>query len=138
LTQAEWGEMRRHPDFGHQVIADAELRARMRDDALLRLAKDVVSTHHEWWNGTGYPRGLKGEEIPVAGRLVAVVDVYDALVSKRVYKPRLPHDVAVGMIVDERGTHFDPDVVDAVLRIQERWRRTLLTLGDEGTDTMHP
>jgi HD-GYP domain-containing protein (c-di-GMP phosphodiesterase class II) len=138
LTDEEWGEMRRHPEFGHQVIADAEQRAGIRDDVLLRLAKDVVSTHHEWWDGTGYPRGLKGEEIPVAGRLVAVVDVYDALVSKRIYKDRLPPDVAVQMIVAERGTHFDPDIVDAVVRIQEAWRRISLAHGDEGTDSMHP
>ncbi len=130
--------MRRHPDFGHQVIADAEQRAGMRDDFLLRLAKDVVSTHHEWWDGTGYPRGLKGEEIPVAGRLVAVVDVYDALVSKRVYKERLPHDVAMRMILERRGTHFDPDIVDAVVRIQKEWRRISETLGDGPTDPMHP
>jgi len=130
--------MRRHPDFGHQVIADAERRAGMRDDFLLRLAKDVVSTHHEWWDGSGYPQGLKGDEIPVAGRLVAVVDVYDALVSKRIYKDRLPHDVAVRMIVEERGTHFDPDIADAVARVQETWRRIELALGDEGTDSMHP
>jgi HD-GYP domain-containing protein (c-di-GMP phosphodiesterase class II) len=138
LTDEEWVEMRRHPDFGHQVIADAEQRAGMGDDLLLRLAKDVVSTHHEWWNGTGYTHGLKGEEIPVAGRLVAVVDVYDALVSKRVYKPRVPHDAALRIIVEQRGTHFDPDVVDAVVRVQEKWRRISLALGDEGTDSMHP
>ncbi len=138
LTDEEWDEMRRHPDLGQQVIADAERRAGIRDDFLLRLAKDVVYTHHEWWDGTGYPRGLKGEEIPVAGRLVAVVDVYDALVSKRVYKERIPHDEAVRMIVGERGTHFDPDVVDAVVRVHAEWRRISLALGDEGTDSMHP
>jgi CHASE2 domain-containing sensor protein len=138
LTDEEWIEMRRHPDFGHQVIADAERRAGVRDDFLLRLAKDVVSTHHEWWDGTGYPRGLRGDEIPIAGRLVAVVDVYDALISKRVYKEPLPHHVAMQMIVEQRGTHFDPDIVDAAVRIQEKWRRISLALGDDGTDAMHP
>jgi HD-GYP domain-containing protein (c-di-GMP phosphodiesterase class II) len=138
LTEEEWGEMRRHPEYGHQVIADAERRAGIRDDALLRLAKDVVSAHHEWWDGTGYPRGLAGGEIPVAGRLVAIVDVYDALVSKRVYKERLPHEVALRMIVERRGTHFDPDVVDAVIRIEEQWRRIGQTPGEEGPDPLHP
>jgi CHASE2 domain-containing sensor protein len=138
LNEQEWDEMRRHPEFGHRVITDAQRRAGIRDDALLRLAKDVVSTHHEWWNGTGYPRGLKGEEIPVAGRLVAVVDVYDALVSKRIYKERLPHEVAMRMIVEKRGIHFDPDVVDAVVRVQAEWRRISQALGDGGTDPMHP
>src|SRR5262249_43692997 len=125
-------------EFGHQVIADAERRAGMGDDFLLRLAKDVVSAHHEWWDGTGYPRGLKGEEIPVAGRLVAVVDVYDALVSKRIYKRRLSHEVALTMIVSERGTHFDPDVVDAVVQVEDEWRRISQALGDEARDSMHP
>ena len=138
LTEVEWTEMRRHPDHGHQVIADAQRRAGIRDDVLLRLAKDIVSAHHEWWDGTGYPLGLKGEAIPVAGRLMAVVDVYDALVSKRVYKARLPHEVAVRIIVEKRGTHFDPDVVDAVARVEAEWRRISLALGDEGTDPLHP
>ena len=138
LTAEEWEEMRRHPSFGYQVIAEAEHRAGIRDDALLRLAKDVVQAHHERWDGTGYPDGLAGDDIPVAGRLVAVIDVYDALVSKRVYKDRIPHDEVVRMIVAERGTHFDPDVVDALVRVQDEWRRILSTLGDEGTDPMHP
>ncbi|HXJ81419.1 MAG TPA: CHASE2 domain-containing protein [Candidatus Methylomirabilis sp.] len=138
LTDEEWEQMRRHPEFGHQVIADAERRAGIRHDVLLRLAKDVVSTHHERWDGTGYPKGLKGEAIPIAGRLVAVVDVYDALVSKRVYKEALPHEVAVRMIVEKRGTHFDPDIVDAVVRVETEWRRISESLGDGATDSMHP
>ncbi len=138
LTQEEWVEMRRHPGFGHQVIASAERRAGISNDVLLRLAKEVVYTHHEWWDGTGYPRGLKGEEIPVTGRLVAVVDVYDALVSRRVYKERIPHDEAVRMIVEGRGTHFDPDVVDAVVQVQEEWQQISRALGDMRTDSMHP
>jgi putative two-component system response regulator len=130
--------MRRHPEFGHQVIANAERRAGIRNDVLLRLAKEVVHTHHERWDGTGYPRGLAGEQIPIAGRLVAVVDVYDALVSKRVYKDRMPHDEAMRVILEKKGTHFDADVVDAVWRVQEQWRRISLTLGDAATDSMHP
>ena len=137
LTDSEWMEMRRHPEFGHQVIANAERRAGIRNDDLLRLAKEVVHTHHERWDGTGYPQGLAGEQIPITGRLVAVVDVYDALVSKRAYKDRIPHDEALQLIRAKRATHFDPDVVDAVWRVQERWRQISLTLGEE-TDSMHP
>ena len=138
LTDGEWEEMRRHPEFGHQVIANAERRAGIRNDELLRLAKEVVQTHHERWDGTGYPLGLAGEQIPITGRLVGVVDVYDALVSKRVYKDRIPHDEAMRLILAQRGTHFDPDVVDAVWRVQEQWRRISTTLGDSSTDSMHP
>ncbi len=138
LTDREWDEMRRHPEFGHQVIANAERRAGIRNDVLLTLAKDVVHTHHERWDGTGYPRGLAGEQIPITGRLVAVVDVYDALVSKRVYKDRIPPDEAMQLILAKRGTHFDPDVVDAVWRVQERWKQISRTLGEGGTDSMHP
>ena len=138
LTEREWKEMRRHPEFGHQAIANAERRAGIRNDVLLRLAKDVVHTHHERWDGSGYPRGLVADQIPIAGRLVAIVDVYDALVSKRVYKDRIPHDEAMEVILTKKATHFDPDVVDAVLRVQEEWRRISLTIGDGATDSMHP
>ena len=138
LTEREWKEMRRHPEFGHQVIANAERRAGIRNDVLLRLAKDVVHTHHERWDGSGYPRGLVGDQIPIAGRLVAVVDVYDALVSKRVYKDRIPHDNAMQVILTKKATDFDPDVVDAVWRVQEDWRRISLTIGESAPDSMHP
>jgi adenylate cyclase len=138
LTEREWKEMRRHPEFGHQVIANAERRAGIHNDVLLRLAKDVVHTHHERWDGSGYPRGLVADQIPIAGRLVAIVDVYDALVSKRVYKDRIPHDEAMQVILTKKATHFDPDVVDAVWRVHEEWRRISLTIGDGATDSMHP
>ena len=70
-------------------------------------------THHEWWDGRGYPRGLAGEAIPVGGRILAVVDVYDALVASRPYRAPIPHEQAIDMIRAQRGTHFDPAVVDA-------------------------
>jgi putative two-component system response regulator len=81
------------------------------------MAKDIVYTHHEWWDGTGYPRGLIGNAIPIAGRLVAVVDVYDAMTARRLYREPLPHEHAVDLIVAAKGTHFDPAVVDAFVRI---------------------
>jgi putative two-component system response regulator len=81
------------------------------------LAKDIVYTHHEKWDGTGYPQRLRGRNIPIAGRLMAVVDVYDAVVMHRRYQPSRSHDEAIAIIVDGRGTHFDPAVVDAFLNV---------------------
>jgi putative two-component system response regulator len=82
-------------------------------NTFLHLAREIAWSHHEKWDGTGYPQGLSGDAIPIPGRLMAVVDVYDALVSKRVYKPAFPHTTAVSMIRESSGNHFDPDVVDA-------------------------
>jgi adenylate cyclase len=117
LTPEEAAEMRRHPELGLDVIVRAESRVGVRDDATLQMAKDIVYTHHERWDGTGYPRGLHGAAIPVPGRIMAVVDVYDAAHARSLYTPSLPHDQTVQLIVKGRDTHFDPDVVDAFLRV---------------------
>jgi CHASE2 domain-containing sensor protein len=138
LDDAERAEMRRHPALGRDVIANAERRVGMVDDQFLGLAKDVVYAHHERWDGTGYPEGLRGDAIPPAGRLVALVDVYDALASRRVYKDGLSHDQVVGAIAAGRGTQFDPDVVDAFLRVHEEWRQIARELADDGSDRTHP
>jgi CHASE2 domain-containing sensor protein len=123
LSNAELDEMRRHVAFGHETIANAErLAGGEGSEALLQLAKDIVYTHHEWWDGRGYPRRLRGEEIPVAGRIMAVVDVYDALSHSRSYRASLTHDEAVAEIAAGRGTHFDPDVVDAFLSVADEFR----------------
>ena len=98
------------------VIVHAE-QAVGTHDYILALAKEIVYTHHERWDGTGYHEGLRGTEIPIPGRLMAVVDTYDALRSRRVYQPAIPHPEAVRIIVDGRGTHFDPAVVDAFLAV---------------------
>jgi adenylate cyclase len=120
LTPEEMHEMRQHPVYGYETISKAQRQVGVdsaRDEAILQLAKDIVYTHHERWDGTGYPRGLRGEEIPVAGRIMALVDVYDALVEPRPYRRRMPHDEAVALIVAGRGTQFDPDVVEAFLTV---------------------
>jgi CHASE2 domain-containing sensor protein len=119
LTVEEFSEIRQHPALGREVIArvQAELSARDDHDGVLALAKDIVYTHHERWDGTGYPQGLRGEDIPVAGRLMAVVDAYDAMVMHRRYQSPLPHDEAVRRILKGRGTLFEPGVVDAFERI---------------------
>ena len=113
LTDIEYAEMRTHADIGHDSLLKAEHLAGVHDNEVLSTAKDIVYTHHERWDGSGYPRGLKGMAIPLPGRLVAVVDVYDALVEARAYKPALPPARALEVIVKGRGVHFDPDVVDA-------------------------
>jgi adenylate cyclase len=117
LTGDELDEMKKHPSYGRDVILRAERQSGVHDDAILTVAKEIVYTHHEWWDGHGYPRGLQGEQIPIEGRLIALVDVYDALTTTRVYRPPMPHDTAVDLIVDGKGTHFDPAVVDAFLRV---------------------
>ena len=83
LTPEEYSQMRTHPHLGYNAIASAEALSLIEDEEIVGLAKDMVFTHHEWWDGHGYPRGLAGEEIPIGGRILAVVDVYDALVAPR-------------------------------------------------------
>jgi HD-GYP domain-containing protein (c-di-GMP phosphodiesterase class II) len=117
LTPEEMVEMRKHPAHGRDVIVHAEQDVGAPDDAILALAKDIVYTHHEKWDGTGYPQGLRGAAIPIAGRLMALVDVYDALTTRRVYRDPMSHDDAVAFIVSGRGTQFDPSVVDAFIEI---------------------
>lgn len=133
LSAEEISEMRRHVALGHEAIASAErLAGGEGREALLQLAKDIVYTHHERWDGRGYPRGLKGAEIPVAGRIIAVVDVYDALSHSRSYRASLSHQEAVAEIAAGRGTHFDPDVVDAFLSVADQFAALSRTLGSEG------
>lgn len=115
LTPEEFDQVKRHPQYGYDVIVRAERAVGVSGDSTLELAKQIVRTHHERWDGTGYPQGLAGENIPLAGRIVALVDVYDALVSDRPYRKGMTHDAVVSLIVGDRGTHFDPRVVDAFL-----------------------
>ena len=126
LTPEEIEEMKRHPGYGREVICRAEQESGISDDAILSMAKEIVYTHHEKWDGTGYPEGLKGADIPVAGRVMAVVDVYDAATGRRVYCEPMSHDHAVAHIAKGRGTHFDPDVVDAFLSVADEISRVQL------------
>jgi adenylate cyclase len=122
LTQEERAVMQQHPTLGREVILKAEQQAGVRDDATLQLAKDIVYTHHERWDGTGYPRGLRGLDIPIAGRIMAVVDVYDAANTRRLYGPSMPLDETIRLIVGGKGTHFDPAVVDAFIQVAPRFQ----------------
>jgi adenylate cyclase len=117
LTPEEREEMRKHPSHGRAVIENAERAAGVRDDLTLSIAKDIVYTHHEWWDGTGYPQGLKGAQIPIPGRIMAVVDVYDAIRTRNLYKAPMSQDEAVKHILDGKGKHFDPAVVDAFVQV---------------------
>lgn len=112
LTQEERAIMERHPAIGADAL-DAIL-ARQPDDDLLRMARNIASSHHERWDGNGYPAKVRAETIPLEARIVSVADVYDALTSMRVYKPAMPHEEALKIIASGRGTQFDPLVVDAL------------------------
>lgn len=117
LTVQELAAMRKHPLYGRDALLKAEQQVGVRDDAILAMAKDIVYTHHEWWDGSGYPQGLRGEQIPVEGRLMALVDVYDAAVTRNVYRQAMPHEHVVDFIVAAKGTHFDPAVVEAFIQV---------------------
>lgn len=123
LTAEELARMRTHPALGRDVILKAERQAGIRDDVILSLAKDIVYTHHERWDGTGYPERLQGASIPIAGRVLAIVDVYDACVTRALYQTPRSHEETVRFISDHRGTHFDPDVVDAFLKVEAAFRQ---------------
>ena len=118
LTVEEFEIMKTHTTLGRNAIEEAERRLGMRV-AFLSVSKEIAYSHQEKWDGSGYPEGLKGDAIPVSARLMAVADVYDALISKRVYKPAFPHEQACATIVKGRGTHFDPDMVDAFVAIAQ-------------------
>ena len=120
LSKTEFEEMKKHAVIGRNAIRATEKK--MGNRSFLRFAHDIAYTHHEKWNGSGYPQGLKGEEIPLCGRLMALADAYDALISQRVYKPPLTHEEAIRIIVKDKGTHFDPDIVDAFLTVSEKFR----------------
>lgn len=107
LTEEEWAQMKRHPQIGHDILDNI---------AHLSPCKDIPWCHHEKWDGSGYPRGLAGEDIPLAARLFAVVDVWDALIHPRIYKQAWPEDEVLAHIRSQAGRHFDPRVVEAFLQ----------------------
>jgi putative two-component system response regulator len=128
LTPQELEEMRRHPIYGRDVIVRAEKEAGIDDDTILAMAKEIVYTHHEKWDGSGYPNGLKGGDIPVPGRVMALVDVYDACTTRSLYRTPMSHDEVIRFISSGKGSHFDPAVVDAFLNVAP----VLLIVSQEG------
>ena len=129
LTAEEFTAMRSHTTSGRAAL-EASAQALGGMTPFLRFACDIAGGHQEKWDGTGYPAGLSGDAIPVAARLMAAADVYDALVTARSYRPAFTHETAVELIRQERGEHFDPDVADAVLAIEERFRLIAAELAD--------
>ncbi len=136
LTPEEFEEMKRHTTLGSETIRIA--KSFLGDDSFLRIADEIALTHQERWDGTGYPNGLKGEEIPIPGRLMAVADAYDAIVSARGYKPAFPHEEAVRIMRAERGTHFDPDVLDAFLEVSDEFARIAGRFAGAGVEPEPP
>jgi putative two-component system response regulator len=128
LTEKEFEGMKQHTVYGRDAILSAERK--LGSTSFLRFAREIIYTHHEKWDGSGYPEGLKGDQIPIAGRLMALADSYDALTSKRVYKSQISHEKAVQIIIGEKGSHFDPDVVDAFLEVKEEFRQIALKYAD--------
>ncbi len=128
LDDQEFERMKRHAVYGHEAI-EASID-RLGKDSFLRFASEIAHAHHEKWDGSGYPQGLKGIEIPVSARLMAIADVYDALISKRVYKDPFSHEKAVAIINEGKGSHFDPDMVAVFNQIHEDFRKIALVYAD--------
>lgn len=121
LDADEFEIMKTHTTLGRDALANAE-KALGVDVDFFKIAKEIAYSHQEKWDGSGYPLGISGEEIPISARLMAVADVYDALISRRVYKDGIPHEKACLIIEEGRGSHFDPDVIDAFVKIHDEFR----------------
>ncbi|MGF1755418.1 two-component system response regulator [Vibrio makurazakiensis] len=121
LTEEEFDIMKAHALLGREVIETVEESIDFSSDFLV-YAKEIAYCHHEKWDGSGYPQGLKGENIPLSARLMAIADVYDALISKRVYKPPFSHEQSVQIITEGRDQHFDPVLIDIFLTIEDTFK----------------
>ncbi|MCF8178983.1 MAG: two-component system response regulator [Sulfuritalea sp.] len=121
LDAEEFEIMKTHATLGHDAIENAQRRVGV-SVPLLEVAKEIALSHHEKWDGSGYPEGLAGEAIPLSARLMAVADVYDALVSRRAYKEPMSHEQAAKIVVAGRGQHFDPDITDAFFALQAEFQ----------------
>ena len=109
LNDEEWALMRKHPEFGGEILGD-------NDSELLQMAKEIAVNHHEKWDGSGYPKGLQKEEIPLTARIIAIADVFDALTTERPYKKAWPVENAVSFIDENAGSHFDPELVAVFIK----------------------
>jgi HD-GYP domain-containing protein (c-di-GMP phosphodiesterase class II) len=127
LTEEEWTEMKKHPLYGSDILRNS-------DNELIRMSERVAKSHHEKWDGTGYPLGLKGEDIPIEGRIVALADVFDALTSRRVYKPAFSMEDTLQIIRDGSGKHFDPKCVEAFFRALPKIIKVMETFSDRPED----
>jgi putative two-component system response regulator len=130
LDAKEFEVMKTHTTIGRDAIENAQRRVGVRVP-LLETAMEIALSHQEKWDGSGYPQGLAGESIPLSARLMAVADVYDALISRRVYKDAMPHAQARAVIADGRGQHFDPDIVDAFFALEVDFQNVALRFEDQ-------
>jgi putative two-component system response regulator len=133
LTPEEFEIMKTHTTLGRDAILAAEKQLDA-PSSFLRYAREIAYSHQEKWDGSGYPEGLVGPLIPLTARLMAVADVYDALISKRVYKPAFSHEKAVEIIREGRGKHFDPDVVDAFDAVLGEFQKIAAVFQDSDND----
>jgi len=131
LTATEFDLMKTHAELGGRLLREVYAQT---GSSYLFLAYEIAMFHHEHWDGTGYPRGLKGEEIPLAARMMALADVFDALVSRRAYKEPLVFEEAKAIVREGRGKHFDPAVVDSFLRTEAAWREVIAKYEEESDD----
>jgi len=128
LSPEEFDIIKKHSAIGGDTIKSIEKN--IHAQTLLTLGREIAYMHHEKWDGTGYPRGLAGENISLSARITAISDVYDALTTKRCYKAAFAHEKAIEIITEGRGTHFDPDIVDAFLAVEKEFQRLRLELRD--------
>jgi putative two-component system response regulator len=133
LDAPEFEIMKTHTTLGFDAIVQAENALGTRID-FLSFAKSIALSHQEKWDGSGYPQGLAGDDIPIPARLMAVADVYDALISRRVYKDGFAHEKSVQIMIESRGTHFDADMIDAFVDIQEEFRAIAQRFADTDAD----
>lgn len=133
FTDDEFEIMKTHAALGRDAIVSAERQLGMEVD-FLRVAKEIAYCHHEKWDGTGYPEGTKGDAIPISARLMAVADVYDALISRRIYKEGMPQAKAMGIIKEGKGTHFDADVVEAAEQLLTEFTEIAERFADSDAD----
>ena len=133
FTVEEFEIMKSHTVLGRDSILQAERELGL-EVPFLKYAKEIAYSHQEKWDGSGYPQGLAGDDIPISARLMAVADVYDALISRRVYKEGMSHERAVQIITDGRGSHFDSDMVDAFLELQNEFQAIAARYVDTDTD----
>jgi len=133
FTPEEFEIMKSHTTLGRDAIEHAEQQLGLKVD-FLQLAKEIAYYHQEKWDGSGYPTGISGDDIPISARLMAVADVYDALISRRVYKDGMPHERAVAIIIESKGMHFDPDVTDAFVELQDEFRAIAVRFADSDAD----
>ena len=136
LSEEEYENMKKHTSYGWETIRLA--KNFLGEDYFLQVAEEIILNHHERWDGLGYPRGLRGDETPIPGRLMAVADSYDAIVSPRLYKPSVSHEEAIPLILKLRGTYFDPDVVDAFMAASDEFAAITEQFASSGVEPEPP